>query len=73
MTECRAEGERDGERGQELQNESPTLVSDLRPEAFGLKDSEVSLGQRPCRAAFAPFIRSTSAIARGVKSRITAL
>jgi hypothetical protein len=55
MPGCRAKAEREGEREQNLQSEPPTLVADLSAKALGLKDSEVGLVQRPCRAAFAPF------------------
>jgi hypothetical protein len=55
MARRHASGKREGEREQNFQNEPPTLVADLSAEALGLKDSEVGLVQRPCRAAFAPF------------------
>jgi hypothetical protein len=51
----RAKAEGEAEREHDLQSEPPTLVSDFSAEALGLEDREVSLVQRPCRAAFAPF------------------
>jgi hypothetical protein len=58
MARRHASGKREGEGEDNFQNEPPTLVADFSAEALGLKDSEVGLVQRSCRAAFAPFIRS---------------